>query len=109
LAGEYARATPAAGQVGMASDGRVPEDAAEQFGLALDNVLRNLRGSRDGGQRPGEADPLPRGADRPRPSPGDLRQRLGTRTPCITLVYVAGLATPALKVEVHALASAPGR
>ena len=35
-----------------------------------------------------------------------LVEHLGPHEPCMTLVYVAGLATPAIKVEIDAWASA---
>jgi enamine deaminase RidA (YjgF/YER057c/UK114 family) len=36
-----------------------------------------------------------------------LSERLGDHAPCMTLLVVAGLASPALKVEIDALASSP--
>ena len=30
------------GQIGMTSDGQLPDDAVDQLRLALENVLRNL-------------------------------------------------------------------
>jgi enamine deaminase RidA (YjgF/YER057c/UK114 family) len=95
------------GQVGVAPDGRLPEDPAEQLELAMDNVLRNLEAA---AMDVGDLVKLtlylasPIDADRRR---AVLAPRLGRHEPCMTLVYVAGLASPALKAEVDAWASAP--
>jgi enamine deaminase RidA (YjgF/YER057c/UK114 family) len=94
-----------AGQVGVAPDGRTPDDPAEQLELALDNVLRNLEA---GGMAVGDLVKLtfylvaPIDADRRR---AIVKERLGSHQPCMTLLYVTALAAPALKVEVDAWAS----
>ncbi|HEY6015181.1 MAG TPA: RidA family protein [Gaiellaceae bacterium] len=96
------------GQVGMTPDGAVPEDPAEQLEVALDNVLRNLEAA---GMTAAdlvkltlylvdEIEPAARGPI--------LGRRLAGNAPCMTLVYVPRLASPALKVEVDAWASAAG-
>jgi enamine deaminase RidA (YjgF/YER057c/UK114 family) len=96
------------GQVGMAPDGRLPDDPAEQLELAMDNVLRNLEAA---AMDAGDLVKLtlyltsPIGAETFREV---LARRLGQHEPCMTLVYVAGLASPAIKAEVDAWASAPG-
>jgi enamine deaminase RidA (YjgF/YER057c/UK114 family) len=95
------------GQVGMAPDGRLPDDPAEQLELAIDNVLQNLEAA---AMDAGDLVKLtlylvsPIDPDRRREA---LAWRLGGHEPCMTLVHVAGLASPALKVEVDAWASAP--
>ena len=95
------------GQVGMRPDGALPEDALEQLEVALDNVLGNLEaagmevqdlvkltfylvGEMDAGQRRALTS-----------------AKMDGHEPCMTLLYVAGLANPALKVEVDAWASRP--
>jgi enamine deaminase RidA (YjgF/YER057c/UK114 family) len=94
------------GQVGMATDGRIPDDPAEQLELAMDNVLRNLDAAAMG---VGDLVKLtfylvaPIDADRRR---AVLADRLGGHEPCMTLIHVAGLAAPAIKVELDAWASA---
>jgi 2-iminobutanoate/2-iminopropanoate deaminase len=94
------------GQVGMAPDGRLPEDALQQLGLALDNVLRNLAAA---GMGVGDlvkltiyvVDDMDSQARR------ELTARkLGGERPCMTFVRVAGLAAPAYRVEVDAWACA---
>ena len=93
------------GQVGMRQNGAVPEDAAEQLDVALENLLRNLQaanmdvtdivkltlylvGNMDAAKRRDV-----------------FVARLGTHKPCMTLVYVAALASPIYEVEVDAWAS----
>jgi 2-iminobutanoate/2-iminopropanoate deaminase len=93
------------GQVGMTREGRVPDEAAEQLELALDNVLRNLEAAgMDARDLVKLTFYLTERID-PEQRAAILAQRLAGRTPCMTLVLVAGLASPALKVEVDAWAS----
>jgi 2-iminobutanoate/2-iminopropanoate deaminase len=94
------------GQVGMTADGHVPGDPIEQLALALDNVERNLEAA--GMQVAdlvkltvylvGEWDTDARRAL--------MASRLGAHRPCVTLIFVAALAGPALRVEIEAWASA---
>ena len=94
------------GQVGMAPDGDIPDDAAEQLDVAFDNVLRNLDAA---SMRVEDLVKLtfyltaPIDAAKRRAM---LSERLGGHTPSMTLIDVAGLVTPAIKVEVDAWASA---
>jgi 2-iminobutanoate/2-iminopropanoate deaminase len=96
------------GQLGARRDGWLPDDPVDQLDLALDNIERNLAAA---GMTTadlvkltfyvvGEMDP-----ERRREV---FERRLGAHTPCMTLVVVAGLATPELKVEVDAWASRAG-
>jgi 2-iminobutanoate/2-iminopropanoate deaminase len=90
----------------MTVDGNVPDDAGDQFDLALANIVANLEAA---GMHPDDLVKLtfyltePIDADRRRTIAG---KRLGTHRPCMTLLYVAGLASPTLKVEIDAWASA---
>jgi 2-iminobutanoate/2-iminopropanoate deaminase len=94
-----------AGQVGMSPDGSIPEEPAAQFGVALENVLRNLNAA---GMQAGDlvkltfyfVDEVP-----PAERAELLRTHLGSHQPCSTLVYVPRLARPAFKVEVDAWAA----
>jgi enamine deaminase RidA (YjgF/YER057c/UK114 family) len=94
------------GQIGMSPDGRIPEDPAEQLEVAMDNVVRNLDAAAMG---VGDLVKLtfylvaPIDADRRRAA---LADRLGGHEPCMTLIHVVGLASPAIKVELDAWASA---
>lgn len=93
------------GQVGMREDGRVPDDPLEQIEVAFDNILCNLRAAgmdvndliKLNYYLVGEVD-----AARRREV---IQARLQGHRPCSTLVYVAGLASPAYRVEIEAWAS----
>lgn len=93
------------GQVGMNQDGTVPDDPYEQLGLALDNIVRNLRAAnmdvRDiikiNWYLVGEFD-----AARRREI---ILSKLQGHKPCSTLVHVAALAAPIYRVEIEAWAS----
>jgi 2-iminobutanoate/2-iminopropanoate deaminase len=95
-----------AGQIGMRADGEVPEDAIDQLAAALDNVERNLEAAgmeisdivRLTMYLVGEWDANARRQM--------IASRLGAHHPCTTLLYVAGLAAPNLRVELDAWASA---
>ncbi|HEX2626976.1 MAG TPA: RidA family protein [Candidatus Limnocylindrales bacterium] len=93
------------GQVGMRPDGSVPDDAVEQLGVALENVMANLQAA---GFEPtdlvklttyvvGEMDPAGRR--------GQLDRLLGAHITTSTLIFVAALAGPQYKVEVDAWAT----
>ena len=105
LAGE-ARILALAGQVGMRPDGTLPESVEEQLREALRNVERNLEAAsmtlRDVVKLTiyavGELDRDARTAV--------LGDAFGDEPPAMTLVFVASLATPALRVELDAWASA---
>ena len=93
------------GQVGMREDGRVPEDPYEQIEIAFENILRNLRAA-DMDVKDlikityylvGEVDTAKRREL--------VLSKLQGHTPCSTLLYVAGLASPVYKVEIDAWAS----
>ena len=91
-------------QIGMDKNGFVPEDVYGQLEIAFDNIVLNLEaagmqlnnlaklvfyfvGSHDVGQQRNL-----------------ISKRLGEHRPCMTVIYVAGLAGEALKVEVDAWA-----
>src|SRR5664279_320804 len=87
------------GQIGMRPDGSVPDDPIEQLGVALDNVERNLEAAemelgdlvRLTTYLVGEWDANARRQL--------MASRLGTHHPCMTLLFVAALAAPNLRVE----------
>ncbi|WNI18064.1 RidA family protein [Actinacidiphila sp. ITFR-21] len=92
------------GQIGMTLAGEIPEDPIEQLGVALDNITGNLDAA--GMNREdlvklvfyyvGDIDLQQR---RQR-----LGEWLGDLQPCMTVMTVAALATPDLRVEIEALA-----
>ena len=93
------------GQVGMTADGTLADDPIGQLGVAIDNVERNLEAAEmDFGDLVkltiylvGEWDTNARRQV--------LASRLGAHHPCTTLLFVAGLASPKLYVEIDAWAS----
>jgi 2-iminobutanoate/2-iminopropanoate deaminase len=93
------------GQVGMRTDGTVPQDPIEQIEIAFENILRNLRAANMDVKDiiklnyylVGEMDTSRRREV--------LMSRLQGHQPCSTLVYVAALASPGLRVEIEAWAS----
>jgi len=93
------------GQVGMHEDGTLPDDALEQVDVALENILRNLQAANMGVQDivkltyylVGEIDTAKRREL--------VAAKLQGHKPCSTLLYVARLATPDLRVEIDAWAS----
>ncbi len=96
------------GQVGMKMDGTIPEDPIEQMDAALENILRNLQAANMDVKDltkltfylVGEFDTDKRRAL--------VASKLGGHKPCMTMIYAAGLAAPALKVEIDAWASSEG-
>lgn len=93
------------GQIGMRPDGTVPAEPADQIGVALDNIRRNLEAA---GMEIGDLVKLTVylagdiDADARRQA---LTVFLGTHKPCMTLLYVSALASPALQVEIDAWAA----
>lgn len=89
------------GQVGARPDGTIPEDPLEQLDLVLENIARNLRAAgmdfndvfKISYFLVGEID-LPRLREK-------MRDRFRNHAPCSTLLYVAGLASPAYRVEIE--------
>jgi enamine deaminase RidA (YjgF/YER057c/UK114 family) len=94
------------GQVGIQPDGSVPPSVAEQFEVALTNVVRNLEAA---GMRPSDLVKLTflLVDEIDGPTRGEVIAKvLGEHRPAMTLVYVAALAAPPIKVEVDAWAYA---
>ncbi len=95
------------GQVGMREDGTVPDDPIAQLDIALENVCRNLRAANMRVEDivkltfylVGEMDTAQR---RER-----IAAKLQGHKPCMTVLFVAALASPIYKVEIDAWASCP--
>ena len=93
------------GQVGMRKDGSVPEDPLEQISVAFENIIQNLNAANMEIKDiikltyflVGEVDTEKRREI--------VQSILQDHQPCSTLLYVAGLASPAYKVEIEAWAS----
>jgi len=94
------------GQVGMQADGTLPEDPARQFEIALNNIAANLQAANMHVEDLVKltiylVDPI---AAETR---GELLSAwLKGHQPCMTLIYVAALASPKIKVELDAMACA---
>jgi enamine deaminase RidA (YjgF/YER057c/UK114 family) len=92
------------GQIGRRKDGTTPEKPLEQLKIALENLQLNLEAAGMGLQDVvkltyylvGEMDNQERRII--------MSEILGEKPPCSTLVYVAALALPGLKVELDAWA-----
>ena len=93
------------GQVGMREDGTVTEDPLEQIDVAMENIFRNLRAAdmdvmdiiKLTYYLVGEIDTIKRREL--------VASKLQGHKPCSTLLYVAALATPKIRVEIDAWAS----
>ena len=92
------------GQIGMTIEGDLPESPLDQFKIALENVRLNLEAAKMeikdivkltifavGDMDAGERRKI-------------LSDFLKGHEPCMTFLFVAALATPAIKIEVEALA-----
>ena len=93
------------GQIGMRQDGSVPDDPIEQLRIALENIRRNLDAAGMTVQ-----DIVKMTLYLVDQMDNAERRRIfsefseGTE-PCMTGVYVAGLAAPNLKLEIDVVAS----
>jgi len=93
------------GQVGMSPDGTIPEDPIEQLDIAFENIFHNLQAANMQVKDlfklttylVGEWDTDKRRAL--------VASKLAGHQPAMTLVYVAALASPEIKVEIDAWAS----
>lgn len=103
--GPGARWLVLSGQIGMRPDGTLADGAVAQLAVALDNIRRNLDAAGMAVEDivkltvylVGEVS-----ADERRDV---LSAFFGAHRPCMTLLYVVGLAAPAIKVEVDAWAA----
>lgn len=94
------------GQVGKDLEGNIPEDPIQQIEIALVNILENLKAADM------EVKDLVKLVFYLVGNTDNTRRRdviskvLKDHIPCMTVLYVAGLASPALKVEIDAWACA---
>jgi 2-iminobutanoate/2-iminopropanoate deaminase len=94
------------GQVGKDLEGNIPEDPIQQIEIALVNILENLKAADM------EVKDLVKLVFYLVGDTDNTRRRdviskvLKDHMPCMTVLYVAGLASPALKVEIDAWACA---
>lgn len=93
------------GQIGMRQDGTIPEDPYEQIDLAFENIIHNLHAANMDLKDlvkltfylVGEFDTARRREI--------VVSKLQGHQPCSTLLFVAGLASPQLRVEIDTWAS----
>lgn len=93
------------GQVGMRVDGTVPENVLEQLDVALENLLLNLDAANmDVGDIVKLTIYIVGEMDRDKRME-IIGAKLKGRRPCMTLLYISALGSPAYKVEIDAWAS----
>ena len=92
------------GQIGKYNDGPIPEDPMEQIEIAMDNIVKNLEASNM------EVKDLVKvvfylvgNIDNSKRVEAVSKVLQGHK-PCMTLLYVASLANPSIKVEIDAWA-----
>ncbi|WP_238907480.1 MULTISPECIES: RidA family protein [Clostridium] len=92
------------GQIGKYNDGPIPEDPIEQIEIAMDNIVKNLEASNM------EVKDLVKvvfylvgNIDNSKRVEAVSKVLQGHK-PCMTLLYVASLANPSIKVEIDAWA-----
>ena len=93
------------GQVGARPDGTVPDDPLEQLDLVLENVARNLAAAGMGFADVFKVTTMLVGQFDLTQVREKLRERYQGHAPCSTLLYVAGLASPAYRIEMEVWAS----
>ncbi len=95
------------GTVGVAADGKVPDDVVAQFEIAIANMDTCLKAAGAGAEHVVKVTVyLTDIDDRKRINP--IRQRyFGSHRPASTLVEVSALVLPELKVEIEAQAVLP--
>ena len=93
------------GQVGMKLDGTIPESSLDQLKITLDNIRDNLEAANMNSKDivkltayvVGEMDAASRR--------DIMSEYFKDHSPCMTLVFVAALASPAIKIEIEVMAS----
>ena len=93
------------GQIGIAPDGTVPGDVREQAGLCFANVLAVLAAEGMSADDLVSMTTYVVGEDNLAAVREARVEALGDAAPASTLVFVAALAAPELKVEVQAVAA----
>ncbi len=93
------------GQIGITPDGAIPDDVGEQARWCFANVLAILAEEGMAADNLVSLTTYVVGEDNLGAVRQARRQALGEVAPASTLVFVTALATPALKVEVQAIAA----
>ena len=92
-------------QIGMDKDGFLPEDVYGQVELALDNILKNLEAAGMGKENLVKLAFYFVGAHDIERRRTIVRNWLEGHQPCMTILFVSGLAHPSFKIEIDAWAS----
>ena len=92
------------GQVGMDKNGNLPEDPIKQLEIALDNVFLNLEAAGMSKKNLVKLVFYFACSLETEQRRSVVKSKLDGYQPCSTVIYVAGLATNALKVEIDAWA-----
>jgi 2-iminobutanoate/2-iminopropanoate deaminase len=93
------------GQIGRTLDGTMPEDPIAQLDLAFENLIKNLKAA---GMEVGDLVKITlylAGEFDTERRRAVTAARLGGHKPCMTVVFVSGFASPAIKLELDAWAS----
>ena len=93
------------GQVGMKKDGSIPDDQISQLEVALNNIQLNLKAANMGINDIVKltfyiVDQMDANERR-----AVISNYLGDHKPCMTLIFVASLASPQIRVEIEVMAS----
>ena len=91
-------------QIGMDKNGHIPEDVYSQVEVAFDNIQLNLEAAGMSIENLAKLVFYFVGQHNTEQRRSIISKRLGEHRPCMTVIYVTGLATPALKVEIEAWA-----
>lgn len=105
--GPGARWLVLSGQVGMDAAGNIPDGTIAQTAQAMDNILLNLRAAGMGPQCLAKLVFYFVGTHDVAARRRVLAEKLDGHAPCMTVLFVAGLANPALTVEIDAWACEP--
>ncbi len=88
----------------MTADGTLPEDPIEQLGESLDNIIRNLHAADMGVKDLVKLTFYLMNEMNAKERREMINAKLNGHKPCMTLLFAAGLARPAFKVEIDAWA-----
>lgn len=91
-------------QIGMENKGFMPDDIDRQIEIALDNILLNLEAANMKKENLVKLVFYFVGSHDVEKRRNIINAKLGEHKPCMAVIYVAGLASPALKVEIDAWA-----
>jgi enamine deaminase RidA (YjgF/YER057c/UK114 family) len=92
------------GQLGMDKNGHLPEDTISQLEIALENVFLNLEAAGMSRENLVKLVFYIVGTIDTEQRRSVVKNKLGDHKPCMTVMYISGLATEEIKVEIDAWA-----